>query len=148
MIKLNTEKFLVALAAVAVAVCPVAIAAEGTVRASSFGWNGVDDTKALQQAIDSGAATVVVDRTSAAWVTRPLKGRSNQTLIFERGCELVAKKGEFKQLGASLFACVNVSNLLIRGYGAIWRMHRADYDAAPYKKANGGIRWRFTGDLT
>lgn len=138
MIKLNTEKFLVALAAVAMAVCPVAIAAEGTVRASSFGWNGVDDTKALQQAIDSGAATVVVDRTSAAWVTRPLKGRSNQTLIFERGCELVAKKGEFKQLGASLFACVNVSNLLIRGYGAIWRMHRADYDAAPYKKGE----WR------
>lgn len=138
MIGANTEKCFVALAAVAAAVCPVAFAAEGTVKASAFGWNGIDDTKALQQAIDSGAATVVVDRASAAWVTRPLHGRSDQTLIFERGCELVAKKGEFRELGSCLFSCVGVSNLTIRGYGAIWRMHRADYDAAPYEKGE----WR------
>ena len=112
--------------------------ASGTVKVSSFGWNGKDDTEALQKALDSGASTVVVDRVEAAWVTRPLRARSNQTVVFERGTVLEAKRGEFMKLSDSLFTCVSVTNVTISGYGAVWKMHRADYDAAPYKKGE----WR------
>lgn len=108
------------------------------IKVSSFGWNGKDDTAAIQKAIDSGVSTVLVDRVAGAWVTRPLFARSNQTLLFERGSVLEAKEGEFLGMNDSLFTCDGVSNLVISGYGATWRMHRAHYDAAPYKKGE----WR------
>ena len=41
------------------------------IKVSSFGWNGKDDTAAIQKAIDSGVSTVLVDRVAGAWVTRP-----------------------------------------------------------------------------
>ena len=108
-------------------------------KVSSLGWDADDSTEFLQKALDSGAETVVVDKAKGPWVTRPLFARSNnQTIVFEKGVELVAKRGDFRGPNDCLFSCRNVTNITIRGYGAIWRMHRADYDAAPYQKAE----WR------
>ena len=50
-------------------------------KVSSLGWRADDSTAYLQSALDSGAATVVVDRVDGPWVTRPLFARSNQTIV-------------------------------------------------------------------
>lgn len=113
-------------------------ASASELRVSSLGWKAEDSTEFLQKALDSGAETVIVDKAKGPWVTRPLFARSNQRIVFEKGVELVAKKGEFKDCNDCLFTCRGVSNVTISGYGALWRMHRADYAAAPYKKGE----WR------
>ena len=117
---------------------PLSVAA-AEIRVSTLGWNADDSTEFLQKALDSGAEKVVVDRAKGPWVTRPLFVRSNnQEIVIEKGVELVAKRGEFLGLNDCLFTCRNVTNVTIRGYGALWRMHRADYDAKPYAKGE----WR------
>ena len=129
-------------AVLAFAALPLAaeVARTAEIKVSSLGWNSDDSTEFLQAALDSGAATVVVDKVEGPWVTRPLFARSNQTVLFERGVELVAKKGEFREVNDCLFKCGGVTNVLIRGYGATFRMHRADYAAEPYKRGE----WRHT----
>ena len=107
-------------------------------RASWWGWNGEDDTAALQSAIDSGVSRLVVDRVPGSWVVRPLYGRSNQTVVFEKGVEVLAKKGEFTGIYDSLFSYRNATNVTLSGYGAVLRMHRMDYHNPPYRKAE----WR------
>ncbi len=109
-------------------------------RASWWGFDKEDSTRCLQAAIDSGAAKLIVERMPSPWVTRPLFARSNQTVIFEKGVELVAKKGEFKGLNDCLFSCMGVTNVVISGYGATFRMHKPDYYAPPYKRGE----WRHT----
>jgi len=122
----------------AVALAGIGVSA-AEVKVSSFGWDAEDSTDFLQKALDSGAETVIVDKMQGPWVTRPLFAHSNnQTIVFEKGVELVAKKGAFRDCNDCLFTCRNVTNVTIRGAGALWRMHRADYDAAPYKKGE----WR------
>ena len=56
----------------------------------------------------------------------------------EPGVVLLAKKGSFLGRGDSLLTADGVENLLIRGYGATLRMHKADYQKPPYDKAE----WR------
>jgi len=56
---------------------------------------------------------------------------------------LQAKKGDFRGLNDRLFTLENVTNVTLLGYGAIWRMHRADYASAPYKKGE----WRHSLSL-
>jgi hypothetical protein len=51
---------------------------------------------------------------------------------------ILAKKGEYLGSGDSLFSAVGQSNLVMRGYGATLRMHKPDYQNAPYQKAE----WR------
>ena len=114
------------------------------VKVSSFGFDAADSTRFLQAALDSDADRVVVDRQAGPWVTKPLFGRrSNVEIVFERGVELVAKKGEFRGRNDCLVKFVSVTNVTVRGYGATWRMHRADYDAAPYAKGE----WRHSLSL-
>lgn len=122
----------------AVAIAGVVSLSASEVKVSSLGWNASDSTDFLQRALDSGATTVVVDRVQGPWVTRPLFARSNQVVLFEPGVTLEAKRGAFLEQGDCLFSCQGVTNVLIRGYGAVWRMHRADYDAAPYERGE----WR------
>ena len=109
------------------------------VKVSSFGFDPEDSTRFLQAALDSGAKRVVVDRQAGPWITTPLFGRrSDQEIVFERGVELRAKKGAFRGRNDCLMRLTSVTNVTVRGYGATWRMHRADYDAAPYAKGE----WR------
>lgn len=107
-------------------------------RASWWGWNGADDTEALQAAIDSGVPKLIVDRMAGAWTVRPLLGRSNQILVFEKGVEVLAKKGEFKGIHDSMFSFRGATNVTMSGYGAVLRMRRMDYHKPPYRKAE----WR------
>jgi len=111
--------------------------------ASWWGFNADDSTEFVQAAIDSGAAQVVVPYVGAPWVVRPIKLRSDLDLIFEPGVVVLAKPGEFKGKGDSLFSVSDASNIAIRGYGATLRMRKADYQSKAYEKAE----WRMTLDF-
>ena len=97
-------------------------------KVSSLGWSEDDSTEFLQAALDSGIRTVVVDMARGPWVTRPLFARSNQTVVFEPGVELLAKKGAFHGENDALLVVKGVSNVTLRGScGARFRMRKADY---------------------
>ena len=75
--------------------------AEESVVASRFGYDPQDATEALQSAIDSGAKRVVIDRQDSPWILRPIRLRGDLEVILEEGVELLAKKGEFRELVAT-----------------------------------------------
>ena len=100
-----------------------------------FGFDPEDSTRFLQAALSSGAAKVVVDRQAADWVSTSLTGAPNQTVVFEPGVTLRAKPGTFHGRADCLLVYVNVSNVLITGYGATLKMERAIYDKPPYTKS-------------
>ena len=117
--------------------------ADESVKASSFGFDPADSTAFLQKALDSGAKRIVIDRQKSPWITEPLFVRSNCEIVFEHGVELVAKRGSFKGKTDSLITCNGSENVKVSGYRAVLRMHRADYDAAPYAKGE----WRMSLNL-
>ncbi|MBI5083671.1 MAG: right-handed parallel beta-helix repeat-containing protein [Acidobacteria bacterium] len=120
------------------AVQEVAAGKRTTANAAWWGFKEDDATEALQAAIDSGAKKVVVPMVGAPWIIRPVRLRGSQELVFEPGVLVLAKKGEFKGGGDSLFTASGVSDLVIRGYGATLRMRKLDYQGPDYKKAE----WR------
>jgi hypothetical protein len=90
------------------------------------GFNATDVTNALQGAINSKADTVFVPNMGTDWNVMPLFCVSNQTIIFERGVNIVAKKGT--QGWGSLFSILDfVTNVSLIGYGATFQMQKADY---------------------
>lgn len=107
-------------------------------RASWWGFDPADSTKALQAAINSGAKRVIVENMDAPWIVTPIVAASDQEIIFEKGVVVEAKKGEFKGRGDSLFNIILKRNVTLIGYGAVLRMHRKDYDNPPYARAE----WR------
>ncbi len=110
-------------------------------KASWWGFDPEDSTEALQAAIDSGVAKLTIDDMGEPWVVRPIRLASNQEIHFEEGVEVVAKRGEFKGRGDSLFTASNKENIALIGYGATLRMHRSDYDDPElYERAE----WRHT----
>ena len=84
-------------------------------RASLWGFNPEDSTGTLQAAINSGVPRLIVDLQKGPWITKPLKLVSSQEIIFEKGVEVLAKKGEFKAKNDSLFLLSCVSNVTMRG---------------------------------
>lgn len=108
--------------------------------ASSFGYDPVDATDALQKAIDSGAKIVVVDKQTSPWLVRPILLRSDLQLVLEEGVEIVAKEGAFQGIGDVLLKASESRNLRIvgEGRGATLRMRKRDYWREPYKKSE----WR------
>lgn len=117
--------------------CPAEI---DPVRVSErFGYDPDDATRFLQAALDSGIPKIVVDKQKGPWQTRPLRAHSNQTILFEDGAELVAKRGCFKDLGDRLLVLDCLSNVVLRGYGARLKMWKCDYtNAALYARSE----WR------
>lgn len=103
-------------------------------RASWWGFNVEDSTECLQSAISSGVPELIVDFTGRPWFVRPLTGISGQTLIFEYGTEIVAKKGAYKGAADVMLSYVNAENVKLIGPGATMRVHREDYAKAPYAK--------------
>ena len=92
------------------------------VNASSFGWNKDDATAALQAAVDSGAARVVVDwlpKSAGIWVVGPIALRSsNQQIWLRDGVTVRAKPGSLAAPGSSLFTVPDgVENVSLRGSG-------------------------------
>ncbi|HOG50519.1 MAG TPA: hypothetical protein PKY10_08015, partial [Lentisphaeria bacterium] len=105
--------------------------------ASWWGFDREDSTDALQAAIDSGVPTLIIDKMPSPWIARPLFLASNQTIIFQEGAVLEAKRGDFLGIRDSLLKAEEQSNITItaKGKGALLRMHIADYQAEPYQKA-------------
>lgn len=106
--------------------------------AAWWGFDPDDSTEYLQAAIDSGVPRLIVPNMGQDWVVRPIFLRSNQEIIFEEGVVITAKKGEYRGRNDSVFTARDVENLTLRGYGATIRMHKSDYAAPPYEKAE----WR------
>jgi sugar phosphate isomerase/epimerase len=117
--------------------------AKKAVKAASFGFDPADATRALQAAIDSGAAKVIVENLGKPWIVDRIALASNQEIVFEKGVEVLAKKGAFKGTGDSLFRAHLKQNVTLTGYGATLRMRRSDYAGPDYKKAE----WRHVLDL-
>lgn len=115
----------------------------GDANAAWWGFNRDDATESVQAAIDSGARRVIIPFTGADWTVRPVKLRGNLELVFEPGVTVVAKKGEFKGTGDSLFSANDAAGITILGYGATLRMHKNDYQNEPYAKGE----WRMTLDF-
>lgn len=109
-------------------------AAAREVKVSGFGFDPDDSTRFLQQALDSGARRIVVDRRESPWMTRPLSVRSDTEIVFEEGAEIQAKKGAFTNRFATLFTLKGVSGVRFtgRGKGGTVRMHKGDYQNPPY----------------
>ena len=108
-------------------------------RASWWGFDKDDSTRALQAAIQSRVPRLVVDNMGSPWITEPLSCVSDQEIVFEKGVEILAKRGFFTGISDALFSLMCVTNVTLRGKtGAILRMRRADYDAPPYTRAE----WR------
>ncbi|MAT15478.1 MAG: hypothetical protein CMJ46_09440 [Planctomyces sp.] len=103
-----------------------------------WGFDPVDSTSILQKAIDSPVKKLIVPNIGNNWIVRPMTLRSNLEIVFEPGTLVLAKRGEFKGGGDSLFTARDAENLTIRGYGATWRMWKRDYQQPPYQKAE----WR------
>ena len=100
--------------------------------AARFGYSREDSTRFLQAALDSGARRIVLEAKDGPWITaRPLKGRSNQTIVFEKGTYLQAKRGAFKGRCDALLTFTSCTNAMILGAGPEscgLRMWRSDYD--------------------
>lgn len=129
---------------------PQAVAEIGSGRrtvanAAWWGFDAEDATETLQQAIDSGAAKVVVPYMGQPWILRPVRLRKDLELSFEPGVLVLAKQGEFRGGGDSLFSAIDVSDVRIRGYGATLRMRKKDYQREPYEKAEWRMGLRIMG---
>ena len=106
--------------------------------AAWWGFNAEDVTDALQAALDSKAKTLIIPYMGEAWIVRPLRLHGDQEIIFEPGVLVMARKGEFRGGGDSLLTAVDAENLVLRGYGAVLRMRKKDYQNSPYTPAE----WR------
>ena len=122
---------------------PVSPHAGQTVKASDFGWNAADATKALQAALDSGAAKVVVDKQAGDWIVTPIfLRRDNLEVVLADGVVVRAKKDAFKGRTDCLFCANGVKNLVFRGEGnAKLVMNKADY---VNRKKYAFAEWRHT----
>lgn len=102
--------------------------AAASVKASSFGFNAADATECLQKAINSGARTVIIDNVGKPWNIRPVKLRSNLILKVEDNVTVIAKKGEFKGKGDTLFSAEKCRDLqIIGGKNSVFKMRKKDY---------------------
>ncbi|NLC52321.1 MAG: right-handed parallel beta-helix repeat-containing protein [Firmicutes bacterium] len=111
------------------------------VNAKDFGFNEADSTAALQAAINTGAKKVIVPNMGKPWiVAKTINLVSNQEIFFEPGVEILAKKGAFKGRNDVLFLASNRKNIILRGYGATFKMHKKDYQGPDYERAE----WRHT----
>ncbi len=109
-----------------------------TAHASWWGYDPDDATAALQAAIRSGAAKVIVEKMPGPWIVDPIELAGDQEVFFEPGAVVMAKEGSFRGTADALFRAVDKANLKLTGPGATLQMRRADYDGPHYKKAE----WR------
>jgi hypothetical protein len=124
----------------------IAAVAAGTIseaRASWWGFDARESTTILQEAINSRAKRLIVDKQSGPWIVDEIHLRSDLEILFEPGVEVLAKKDAFRGTGASLFTALDCDNLQLIGPGATLRMRRDDYARPPYQKAE----WRHVLNL-
>jgi len=110
-----------------------------------WGFDPSDATQAIEQAVDSRASKVTIPYMGRPWIVRPIQLRSDLELYLEPGVILLAKKGEYRGSGDSMFSMLNATKVTIRGYGAVLRMRKEDYQNPPYKKAEWRMGIRMHG---
>ena len=114
-------------------------------RVSWWGFDASDSTPFIKAALSSGAKKIVFDKAAGPWVTLPLvvERAAGLEILLEPGVELVARRGEFKDVRDALLTVRNSRGVKISGSGAALRMWRDDYTRAPYEKGE----WRHTLSL-
>ncbi|HHJ49568.1 MAG TPA: T9SS type A sorting domain-containing protein [Phaeodactylibacter sp.] len=114
-----------------------------SILASSFGWNGQDDTQALYDAFTFEADTLIVDLQDGDWISGPLIFEENvndKVIIFEAGVVLRALEGAYDDmLYRGLLTFFNCQHVTLIGYGARLQMNKEEYIAL-----NDGSEWRHT----
>ena len=132
-------------------------AGRGVVYADCWGFApGADSTASIQAAIDCGASTVVVRDMGAPWIVSPhsaggKKGTvraainftsPNQLVVFAPGSVVEARRWSFHGMNDNLAFIGSdfgpVHNVTIRGEGAVWRMHKHDYQCTACPEAHPG----------
>lgn len=109
------------------------------VRAATFGFDAADATRAMQSAIESGAARVVVENMGKPWIVgETIRLAGDQEVVFEEGVEVVAKAGAFAGKSDALFDADGKRGITLSGRGAVLRMRKADYQGDGYEKSE----WR------
>jgi len=130
-----------------IAVQEVLTGKRAVANAAWWGFDKGDSTAALQRAINSGASKVIVPYMGSDWIVRPINLVSNQEIVFEEGVIVEAisnkikpnsfvihfsnwntKENEHKR-GDALFKATCKSNIILRGYGATFRMKKKEYMA-------------------
>lgn len=106
----------------------ILFAEDQTVKAASFGFEPEEATAALQGAIDSGAAKVIVENMGKPWIVDKIRLASNQEIIFEKGVVVQAKRGAFHGRSDALFLADSLTNVTLTGPGATLKMWKEDYD--------------------
>ncbi len=98
-------------------------------KASWWGFDPSDSTKALQAAINSKVPRLIIDKQFSPWIAGPLTGVADQTIIFEDGVELQAKRGSFTGRLDCQITFRGVKNVAVigLGHGGMMRMHKKDY---------------------
>lgn len=109
-----------------------------TATASWWGFDPADSTRSLQAALDSPARKLIIDDPGSPWIVTPLALPGDKELVFEKGVVIESKRGAFLGKNDCLLRARNRKNLTIRGNGATFRMHKADYQQEPYQLAE----WR------
>jgi polygalacturonase len=100
--------------------------------AAWWGFDPQNATAALQAAIRSGAAKVLVPNMGRPWLVDPVFLESDQELDLEPGVEIRARSGAYLGKNDELFKLERKSNVVIKGYGAALRMRKDDYRKPPY----------------
>jgi len=123
------KRWIFAAAAVLSSLVLQADSVDRTVKATEFGFDPADATECLQKAIDSGAEKILVEKQSSPWIiSKTIRLRSDQTIFFMDGCEVLAKEGAFKGQGEHLFTAKGCNNVVLQGVGkARIAMRRSDY---------------------
>lgn len=109
--------------------------------AAWWGFDPEDSTESLQAAINSGAKKLIIPKMTTDWIIRPIKLVGDQEVVLEEGVSVVAKRGEYRGGGDSVFTATGISNLKIRGYGATVRMQKEDYIVGSVLDHLGWQRW-------
>jgi len=116
------------------------------VSAAWYGFDGIDDTRALNAAINSGASVVLIPAMEAPWQTGPLEisVATPLTLVFEPGTMVEAIEGGYEELDDWLLTIHDREDIHVVGYGAEIRMRKDDYRGPGYERS----QWRHAIAIT
>ncbi|KKM60554.1 hypothetical protein LCGC14_1540660, partial [marine sediment metagenome] len=98
-----------------------------SIKVSTFGFQ--DPTTALHRALLSKKDTIIIDYQTKPWLIGPMifKNIKNKVIILEKGVELKAKNGAFKNSNDALLMFLYCQNIKILGNGGQISMNKEEY---------------------
>lgn len=89
-----------------------------TVIAGEIDWNAEDATECVEEALASGATTIVFENHGSPWYVQYIRPRSNQRLLFKKGVRIYMDKVSCQNKDKSpLLQISGVKNVIIEGEG-------------------------------